>query len=343
MKLQPNIASYNANYYKMKTKLTDEYIDIIYGIATGSANANDIKDEVINDLIDMHIVKKDGNSIKLNTAVFLADDIRKIYDLVSDLGSELARKLVENRSILNNVSPEIKNFLGGIVGVTQGLSRYNYENNIAIEWKNYTGQYAKTKVDFDEFCDLSNSIGEHLFNKTILVGEKYTAVFIGPGGNNYSHLFSSLYSLEGSRNYIDNVLRYLTDSYAMLLESKIRNEHLRQSAEQVNIFEGGRPKDILISRELFQEYSSSVNQITEISCEYYSSKLGLIFEVLRTTTAGRQGVSPENMLMHFWRYFSKILAKKLYEYNFLTDNIPQIGSITVFFDNEIDELSKLFS
>ncbi len=343
MKLKANIASYNANYFKMKENLTEELIDIIYRIANSSIDICDLDVEILNELIDMHIVREEKNSIKINTAVFLEDDIKKIYDLVSELGKELAQKLVENCSGLNKASPEIKNFLGGIIGITQGLSRYNHENEIATEWKNYTGKYAKTKVDFDEVCDLYNSIGKHLFNKTILVGEKYTAVFIGPGGNNYSHIFRSLYSSKESRNYIDNLLKYITGSYAMLLEGKIKNEYLKKTAERVNIFEDGKPKNILITKELFQEYLPAVNKITKLSCEYYSEKLNLIFKVLSTTTAGRLGASPENMLMHFWRYFSIALAKKLYEYKFLTDNVPTNGSITVFYENEIKELSRSFT
>ncbi len=342
MKLKANIASY-ANYFKMKENLTEELINIIYRVATATININDLDRENINELIEMHILRKDQEIIKLNTAVFLEEDIKKIYDLVFELGTELAQMLVQNCFELDKVSPETKNFLGGIIGITQGLSRYNHENDIATEWKEYTGKYAKTKVDFDEVCDLYNSIGKHLFNKTILVGKKYTAVFIGPGGNNYSYIFRALYSSEETRSYIDNLLKYITDSYAMLIKGEIKNEYLKNAAERVNIFEEGKPKDILITKELFQEYLPVVNKITEISCEYYSRKLDLIFEVLSDTTAGRMGVSHENMLMHFWRYFSIVLAKKLYEYKFLTDSIPITGSITVFYENEIKELSKSFT
>jgi hypothetical protein len=55
------------------------------------------------------------------------------------------------------------------------------KKNIGVDWKSYSGKHAQSKVDFGELCDVCDTIGPDYLNKTVLRGERYTAVFIVPG------------------------------------------------------------------------------------------------------------------------------------------------------------------
>jgi len=342
MKLKPSIASYNSNGLKARKMLNKEYIDVITKIALEKTFMSEIEPIILKDLIEMHVLKDENGKVQLDTAVFLEDDIRKIQDLANDVGSGLAEVLVRKRTSLMEESPEIRNFLAAVISVTQGLSQYVYQNNLGSEWKEYTGEFEKTKIDFDEECMIGNSIGEHLLKKSIVVGEKYTAVFIGPGGRSFGSAFSSLLSSDEYGHYGNGILKYLTDSYGMLIEGESNNESLMNAAESVGIFLNGKPKNILITKDVYNKHSEAMNVIKELSSNYYASQMSKILEVLSETTSGKQGVNPDSMLMHFWRYFSRVLAKKLYEHEFLTDNVLIDGCITVFFKNDIEELRGSF-
>lgn len=206
-----------------------------------------------------------------------------------------------------------------------------------IRWQDYTGKYAQTKVDFDQDCPAFASFGLELQVKTVLRGEQYTAVFIGPGGLTFPRLINTIYSAE-HREYKKELLRYLADSYGQLLAGELQSESLARTAELVGIIRDGKPRPILVTEALFERYQAAVDRIAAASCEVYAGNLGRIFSVLRATTSGRQGVPPENMLMHFGRYCRRGLARELYAAGFFSDQVPQTGAITVFYENTIAAL-----
>ncbi len=310
MKLKPVIASYSGeSYSRIINTLNQDYLDVIAEIANSPANKSDIDEEMLHELTEMHVLVEENSLVKLNTAVFLEEDIKRITAVASALGRDLAKELMNVGAELMNASPEIRNFLGGIIGVGQGTSKFLRGKNIVVDWKNYTGKYAQSKVDFDEICDAYNSLGQDLQNKSIFRGERYTAVFIGPG------------AAGGTFN----------------------SENLKNTAEEINLFKEGKPNTALINNQVFQLYAPVIKKISDMSTQFYSDNLNLILECLRDTTAGRQGVPPENMMLNFWRYCRKILARELYDSHFFTDQVPVLGSITVLYDNTIDELNELLS
>jgi hypothetical protein len=342
MILKPVIASYSGeSYSRIINTLTQDYLDVVAEITNSPADKSDINEEMLHELTEMHVLVEENNSVKLNTAVFLEEDIKRITTVASALGRDLAKKLIDVGTELMNASPEIRNFLGGIIGVGQGTSKFLREKSIVVDWKNYTGKYAQSKVDFDEICDAYNSLGQDLQNKSVFRGERYTAVFIGPGGRNYLRLVNQIYSAKELNTYRNELMKYLTDSYAMLVGGMLNSDSLKHTAEEVNLFKDGKPNTVLINNEVFQLYAPVIKKISDMSTQFYSDNLNLILECLRNTAAGRQGVPPENMMLNFWRYCRKVLAKELYESHFFTDQVPVLGSITVFYDNTIDELNEL--
>jgi hypothetical protein len=210
MILKPVIASYSGeSYSRIINTLTQDYLDVVAEITNSPADKSDINEEMLHELTEMHVLVEENNSVKLNTAVFLEEDIKRITTVASALGRDLAKKLIDVGTELMNASPEIRNFLGGIIGVGQGTSKFLREKSIVVDWKNYTGKYAQSKVDFDEICDAYNSLGQDLQNKSVFRGERYTAVFIGPGGRNYLRLVNQIYSAKELNTLISNNIHFI--------------------------------------------------------------------------------------------------------------------------------------
>jgi hypothetical protein len=215
------------------------------------------------------------------------------------------------------------------------------QKNIGADWKGYSGKYAQSKVDFNELCDVYDAIGPDYLNKTVLQGERYTAVFIGPGGNSFHSLTHAMNASEASRRYARHLNRYLVDAYAMLVNGEIQNESLRSSAEAANLFRQGKPRTSVITRETVREYEDAIEAIIDIASSYYGGELGTLNELLHSTTSGKQGVPPANMMLNLWRYIRKVVAKELYTNGFFTDTIPEEGILTVFYENDVELVRRL--
>jgi hypothetical protein len=210
------------------------------------------------------------------------------------------------------------------------------------EWKNYPGKYARSKVDFDEICDIYDAIGPDYLNKTVLRGERYTAVFIGPQGNNFASL-AYAGSSDLNRDYVAHLNRYLVDAYAMLVTGEVQSESLRAAAEAANMYKQGEPRTAVITNECAQEYEGAIQAITEVSSAYYDGKQHIFEELLRSTTSGKQGVAPANMSMNLWRYIRKLTARALYANGFFRDSIPEDGCLTVFYENDVELIGRLLN
>jgi hypothetical protein len=215
------------------------------------------------------------------------------------------------------------------------------QKNIGVDWKNYSGKYAQSKVDFDELCDVYDAIGPDYLNKTVLRGERYTAVFIGFGGNSFRSLTHAMNASEASKRYAWHLNRYLVDVYAMLVNGEIQNESLRSSAEAANLFRQGKPRTSVITRETMWEYGDAIETVIDIASAYYEGKLCILDELLRSTAPGKQGVPPANMTLNLWRYIRKATAKELYANGFFTDTIPEEGILTVFYENDVELIRRL--
>jgi hypothetical protein len=260
---------------------------------------------------------------------------------VTPLARGLAQQVLESGVVFKDAPPEVTVFLGGIVGLVQGLGINLKKKNIGVDWKNYPGKYAQSKVDFDELCDVYDDVGADYLNKTVLQGERYTAVFIGAEGTSFHSLTHPMNGSEASRHYARHLNSYLVDAYAMLVKGEIQNQALRSSAHVANLFRQGRPRTSVITRETLQEYGDAVDTIMNITSSYYEGKLHILDELLRSTNPGRQGVPPANMMLNLWRYIRKVTAKELYANGFFTDAIPQEDILTVFYENDVELVKRL--
>jgi hypothetical protein len=191
-------------------------------------------------------------------------------------------------------------------------------------------------------CDVYDAIGPDYLNKTVLRGERYTAVFIGPGGNSFRSLIHPRNGSEVSKRYTRHLNRYLVDAYAMLIKGETQNESLCSSAEAAGLFRQGSPTTSVITHETASDYRDAVEAIIDIAASYYEGELHTLDELLRSTTPGKQGVPPANMMLNLWRHIRKVTARELYANGFFTDTIPEEGTLTVFHENGVEWINRLF-
>jgi hypothetical protein len=343
MVLKPVIASYSGeSYARIKQCLDDPILDVIAQVARAPQPSAEIPREVAAELVEMHVFVVQDGLVRLNTAVFLKSDIENILSTVAPLAQEFAQRILECGEAFRHAPAEVTVFLAGILGVVQGMGRHMSQKGIgSAEWKEYAGKYARSKVDFDELCDIYETIGPDYLNKTVLPGERYTAVFIGPGGINFQSLNFAVDSPELSKIYAGNLNRYLVDAYAELVAGKIQNEALYAAAEAARLYRQGKLRSAVITQATLQEYGDGVRAIIEAATSFWDGKLVILDALLLATTSGRQGVPPGNMMMHLWRYIRKVTARALYESGFFTDSIPQEGCLTVFYENDVELIRQL--
>jgi ribosomal 50S subunit-associated protein YjgA (DUF615 family) len=309
MRLKPVIASYSGDTFSSIRQYLDESVlHVIASIARSPRKSGEIAEDVLAELVEMHVLKEQDGLVVLDTSVFLRDDIKRILNTVTPIARGLAQQVLESGVEFKDAPPETTVFLGGIVGLVQGLGMNLKKKNIGVDWRNYPGKYAQSKVDFDELCH---------------------------------SLTHPMNGSEASRRYARYLNRYLVDAYAMLVKGEIQNQALRSSAQVANLFRQGSPRTSVITRETLLEHGDAVDTITNIASSYYEGKLHILDELLRSTNPGKQGVPPANMMLNLWRYIRKITAKELYANGFFTDAIPQEGILTVFYENDVELVKRL--
>ena len=239
MKLNPVVASYT-DRNKVIQALTADLLEVVVQVAQGPVQMGSINHAVLQELLDMHIVKMEGEVVRLNTAVFSAKDLVSVVDVASTLGRGLAERLLMVAHMLPPSSPEIRNFLAGVVGVGQGVSKLLREEKLVVDWKNYGGKYAATKVDFDEVCTEASLLVPDLQNKSLSRGYRYTAVFIGP---------------------MDR------------MPGELSHVKLAREAEEAGLFVNGKPKDNVVTRDVYESYVPVIARLTEISYDFYTEHI----------------------------------------------------------------------
>jgi hypothetical protein len=339
--LRPVVASY-AGGSAARQYLTDEVLQVVARVAQAPRPVATIPEDVLAELQAMHVVATHDGQVRLDTAVFFREDMERIVEVASPLAEELAGLILANADALREAPPAVTLFLGGLIGLVQGMGRALGEADAAIwAWRGYTGKYARTKVDFDEVCDLNDAIGPDVLNKTVLQGERHTAVFMGPGGANFERLIWASATEEHSRAYLQHLNRYLVDAYAMLISGELRHPDLLAAADAAGIFRNGQPRPAVVTAQDMPRYEPAIRAITEVSSAFYRAKRPVLDALLRDTASGRQGVSPANMSMHLWRYLRRLTARMLYANGFFRDGVPQEGCLTVFYKNDIAMLREL--
>lgn len=299
----------------MEQILNNEVKNIIVEIAKNPEYAKQVEKNLLSELVDMDIFYFSDGLFKSNTAIFLEDDIKKLTSIVFSLSDEMS-------SILNDVvkdfiipSPATKNFICAIIAMGQGLHSALINIGMASEWQIKTGKYEKSRVDFNEDCSSYHAFGKDLQNKNILKGNSYTAATIGYDVSNPA------------------LTKDLVDIFPLVILGKIEKPELKLEAQSANI--DINDKYSVITLEQSREYQLYIDKISCACNNFYCENLTRIENFLLSTTSGKSGAPPKNMMMNFWRYMRKAIAMRLYENGFLSDKIPENGRFTIFYENSI--------
>ncbi len=342
MQLKPVLASYSGeSFAAMRRYLTDDVLQVIACVARSPKRRAEISPDVLAELVEMHVLREEDDRAMLDTSVFLQEDIERIVTAVTPLAQELSGRILACGSDFAEAAPQVTLFLGGIIGVVQGPGASLKRKNVGVEWWNYPGRYARAKVDFDELCDAYHALGPDFLNKTVLQGERYIAVFIGPGGDNFESLLYGKDPSDMNRRYIASLNHYLPDLYAGLVAGEYESQSLQAAAEIAGLYDHGRSRTAVITAEMVQRYEPAIRAIIETASAYYEGQLDRLEVLLRSTTPGRQGVPFANLVLNLWRYIRKLTARELYTAGFLTDDLPTQGTITVFYERNIPLLKQL--
>jgi len=316
VELAPVIASYTGESYRaMRASLTAEVLRLIARIAEASVPVAELDRRVVDELVAMHVLREVDGVVRLDTSVFTEDDIVRISAVVAPLGRRLAASLAEAVAPLRDEPPAVITFLVGVLGVQQSLGDVMRESGLAVDCAGFGGKYARSKVDFHEVCDAQKAMGPDLLNKSVFRGARYTAVFIGPGGQSY------LLRPDAAGTQDDAALR--------------------SASERVGLWRDGAPAAPMITQEAMARYAPTVDAVSAITASYFADKMGTMRALLASSTGGRQGVPPENMMLNLWRYVRRSIARGLYAEGILTDRLPETGLTTLFYANDVAMLARL--
>ncbi|MFZ5822849.1 MAG: hypothetical protein ACOY94_00690 [Bacillota bacterium] len=339
MELKPVIASYSGESYQaMKGFLDRDALGVVGRVAQTPVTRAELEPSLCDELIEMHVLREADGFIRLDTAVFLEDDIRRVNLAMSQMAAALSPRVMEAAAAMRHEHPVMTNFVVGMLGVGQSLGHLLREAGVSFDWRSYGGKYARSKVDFDQVCEAHAELGEDLQTKTVLRGTRYTAVFIGPGGKAYP-LRSG--DAGGTIEYIRELNQFLTDAYAMLLTGELENEALRLAAEQAGLVRDGQPESAVLTARQVDRFLPTIERVRSVTHSFYLDQLQAIHQLLASTASGRQGVDPAKMMMHLWRYMRRAIARELYTAGFLTDRAPETGLITVFYEHDVEAVDAL--
>lgn len=336
MELIESIACYSGSIRsKIKRVLTNDVKAIIATLVQNPSFISCVDTDLLKELIDMDIFKHTYNKLIPNTAIFFEEDMQLIKKSVEEISEKIADITKENAAGLDSCAPDVKNFIGCIM-VGQELHGMLNKRGLVSTWQTKTGAYERSKVDFNQSCEVYQSFGDDLQNKSVDKGDKFTSVTIGFGGNDYiSYLFNARNNNNKNIDMFYEKLAFgLIDIIPLLINGQIQNEPLRDAARKANINVDSQSTCITVKDA--EKYKVIIDKISNKCTDYYITNMIKIQDLLSNTIVGSQGAPIENLMMNFWRYMRKIISQKLYDNGFLVDNIPQNGSATIFYENSIN-------
>lgn len=343
MKLKPVIASYSgASYDAISAFLDEGVIEVVSRVAASPVPAAAIEPLILRELCDMHVVRVVGDLCRLDTSVFLENDISAINAAASVYAQALSAAVVEAVPGMREETPAITLFVVGILGLGQCLGRLLRQEGVAVDWRSFSGRYGQSKVDFHEICDAQAELGSDLLNKTILRGTAYTAVFMGPGGAGFQIRNSQAPEVARPAAYSTELNRFLTDAYAMLIVGKLEHPGLRAAAEIAGLYQGTEPLAPVLSAASAWVYEPIVKRLDELASVHFLKGQAALEDLLKSTTAGRQGVPTPNMMLNLFRYLRRATAKELTANGLFRVSASGTGVTTLFYENSAEWIDKLF-
>ncbi len=240
IKLRYFIASTGHAAGAIRQVLDDRALEVVARVTQDPVASTELDPVLRAELIEMHILREQAGHIWLDTSVFLETDIQRANAFALEFGATLADQIIPVAEPLVQLPPDIRNFLVGIMAIGQSLHHAMKAEGLAVNWPQYEGRYAGSKVDFEEVCEAAHRLEPDLHTKGMERGLRYTAFLIGPNGSGY-YLKPSEVASPSARAYISALDRFLTDAFPLLLTGQLHHPALCEAAEQVNLFHAGQP------------------------------------------------------------------------------------------------------
>jgi hypothetical protein len=277
------------------------------------------------------VIRIDNNTVRIDTAIFLEDDLIKIYNAAGRWGANLAEHIFILGDKLPEMSSGIKRLVVGYNGIDAGVFDLLISEGYAFNHRATKGLYAGAKIDFYEVCDVYDQFGPYLSGGYGYHGERYGVKIIGHDQGIYRYLTAGvLYPDDEQYQFSMNVNKYMTDAIGELLTGKSNHPSLFKAAEAAGLVKSGKVVTPVITADEAQIHNSIVKLIRNIIKEFLSNTISEMYVFLESTLPGKQGVTPDKLIIDMMRYVRMTIHKELYDSGFYTDSLPEGGNITIF-------------
>ncbi|MFC1952914.1 helix-turn-helix domain-containing protein [Chloroflexota bacterium] len=212
------------SFLRIEQLLTEETRELIARIAIGPVKTGSVDPQISEELIQARVVSLEEGIIRIDTAVFMEEDLEKIHGFTGHWGAELAERITALGDGIPEMSPGHRRLLIGMNGIDQGMFELLISEGYAFNHRETDGRYATAKIDFFELCDAYDQFGPYLSGGYGYHGERFAVKIIGNDRGIYRYLNSGI-SLEDDKQYAfrTNVNKYLTDALGELLLGKVQH------------------------------------------------------------------------------------------------------------------------
>jgi AraC-like DNA-binding protein len=316
---------------RIEKLLTDEVKELVYRVAIESTSKRMLDPYICNELCQARIFRTNGDTVHIDTAVFLEDDLLQLQTAVQKLGRDLAQRIITLNVRLPEMQPGIKRLVIGMNGLDQGVFELLISGGYAFDHRSTKGRYAGAKVDFYEVCDAYDRFGPYISGGYGFRGDRYAVKIIGQDHAIYDYMNAgSALNNNKVNDFQININKYLVDVLGGLLRGEISSPSLAAAAEAMGWMKSGKAIVPVITKEVSSVYSGVVKQIHNIIRDFMVDTSKQMNTLLKDSTSGRQGVSPDKLMVDLMRYVRMATHKELYDSGVYTDSLPDGGNITIF-------------
>jgi len=246
-------------------------------------------------------------------------------------GRDLAQRIIALDVQLPEMQSGIKRLVIGMNGLDQGVFELLISGGYAFDHRSTKGRYAGAKVDFYEVCDAYDRFGPYLSGGYGFRGDKYVVKIIGQDHAIYDYMNAGV-SLNNDKLQVFqiNINKYLVDVLGGVLRGENSSLSLVAAAEAIGWMKSGKATVPVITKVESLVYSKVVKQVHKVIDEFLGDTSKQMNALLKDTTSGRQGVSPDKLIVDLMRYVRMATHRELYDSGFYNDTLPDGGNITIF-------------
>jgi AraC-like DNA-binding protein len=316
---------------RVEQLLNDEVKKLVYRIVTETVKESSVDPHISNELGQARVARVEKGIIRIDTALFLEDDLEKIYVSAGRWGADLARRIIGLAQDLPEMTPECKRLLIGMNGIDRGTFELLISGGYAFDHRSTGGRYAGAKIDFYEVCDAYDRFGPYLSGGYGFTGDRFAVRIIGQDRGIYDYLKAGISEADNEQySFRINAGKFLTDALGDLLSGGFSNPSLTAAAEAAGLMKRGNVLVPIITQAEAPVYSNVVKLVRDIIYEFLRETAPDMKKFLMSTLPGQQGVTPDKLMVDLMRYVRMVTHKTLYENKFYTDSLPRGGNITIF-------------